>query len=554
MIFDKVLRSRRSIRVFEKKKVPIDMIRKIIDAARLSPSAKNRQPWRFVLMKESEKKKMVAEMRLLEKSQNEKGNTIRETADILESAPAVIAVHAEGTSYSDTLAIGGAMYAMCLKATDLDLGSLWACDTDILKKRSQYSDLAGVIALGSPAIKPENPGRKEITEISNLVMKKKKTMPVVDPLPDAKLGKCKYFFVSYSHKDSDCVYSDIVEMKKHGFPLWYDKALLVGDKWDDKALEYLNNKNCTMFLWYISPNSLSSEPVYKEFKAAKEKADRNEMTIVPILIGEKSVPEILKSLRKNKHKEKADAYAAVLGEGNERLYAARSTNPESLDHIQDIIKACKENKIIDISEVYDDYGYEIAEEGAIITKYNGTARRVKLPDSISGFPVVEIGECAFMNNHTIEKVELPNTLRIIGAGAFRNTALKEVTIPDSVEEIKQACFRDCADLEKVVLPSGLKVLTEALFRGCGKLTEVVVPKGVTEMQEAVFMHCVSIEEIILPDVLAKVTDGGFFGCVSLKKLVIPSTVKGLESWSFNTSPYLKQIKVGNHIFGKKETE
>ena len=114
MIFDKVLRSRRSIRVFEKKKVPIDMIRKIIDAARLSPSAKNRQPWRFVLMKESEKKKMVAEMRLLEKSQNEKGNTIRETADILESAPAVIAVHAEGTSYSDTLAIGGAMYAMCL--------------------------------------------------------------------------------------------------------------------------------------------------------------------------------------------------------------------------------------------------------------------------------------------------------------------------------------------------------------------------------------------------------------------------------------------------------
>ena len=42
------LQSRRSIRTFRPEPVPRELIEKIIDCARLSPTARNAQPWEFV--------------------------------------------------------------------------------------------------------------------------------------------------------------------------------------------------------------------------------------------------------------------------------------------------------------------------------------------------------------------------------------------------------------------------------------------------------------------------------------------------------------------------
>ena len=52
MEFLKVVKNRRSIRRFKKKTVPDEMIRALLDAARLAPSGGNCQPWRFVIVKE----------------------------------------------------------------------------------------------------------------------------------------------------------------------------------------------------------------------------------------------------------------------------------------------------------------------------------------------------------------------------------------------------------------------------------------------------------------------------------------------------------------------
>lgn len=40
---------RRSIRKFSNRNVPKELILEIIDAARLAPSAKNRQPWKYII-------------------------------------------------------------------------------------------------------------------------------------------------------------------------------------------------------------------------------------------------------------------------------------------------------------------------------------------------------------------------------------------------------------------------------------------------------------------------------------------------------------------------
>jgi len=54
------IRTRRSIRKFYPKPIPDEKLEMILEAARLAPSADNRQPWRFVVVKDTERKRALA--------------------------------------------------------------------------------------------------------------------------------------------------------------------------------------------------------------------------------------------------------------------------------------------------------------------------------------------------------------------------------------------------------------------------------------------------------------------------------------------------------------
>jgi len=54
------IRARRSIRKFRPKPIPDEKLEMILEAGRLAPSAGNRQPWRFVLVKDPDGKKILA--------------------------------------------------------------------------------------------------------------------------------------------------------------------------------------------------------------------------------------------------------------------------------------------------------------------------------------------------------------------------------------------------------------------------------------------------------------------------------------------------------------
>ena len=56
------LQSRRSIRTFRPEPVPREMIEKIIDCARLSPTARNAQPWEFVVVTEEQSRRGIADL------------------------------------------------------------------------------------------------------------------------------------------------------------------------------------------------------------------------------------------------------------------------------------------------------------------------------------------------------------------------------------------------------------------------------------------------------------------------------------------------------------
>src|SRR3990172_6858970 len=53
------IRKRRDIRSYLKKDVPDDVIRKIVEAGGLAPSAMNLQPWHFIVIKNRDKLKKL---------------------------------------------------------------------------------------------------------------------------------------------------------------------------------------------------------------------------------------------------------------------------------------------------------------------------------------------------------------------------------------------------------------------------------------------------------------------------------------------------------------
>ena len=102
--------------------------------------------------------------------------------------------------------------------------------------------------------------------------------------------------------------------------------------------------------------------------------------------------------------------------------------------------------------------------GVTITGYTGHKERLSIPASIRGVPV-----------------------RVIDVAAFNGCrSLTEVTMPDTIREIRQGAFADCANLQKIHLSNAAPRLYAASFSGCAALREVNIPDQVTSLPKGLF--------------------------------------------------------------------
>lgn len=182
MELKRVIKNRRSIRKYKCEEVPNELIEDLIECARLAPSAKNRQPWEFLIVKNDAKNEIADIMLDKEKGRNiilEKkllnaNSSVKATAKIIKEAPILILVfkqYNENWTTGDTLSIGGAIEHICLRATDLGLGSLWIRDTVYSQKEIaklvdyENMELISAIAVGYPDEEPKQRPRKKLDEI-----------------------------------------------------------------------------------------------------------------------------------------------------------------------------------------------------------------------------------------------------------------------------------------------------------------------------------------------------------------------------------------------------
>lgn len=84
---------------------------------------------------------------------------------------------------------------------------------------------------------------------------------------EAYEGKDAYIFVSYSHKDKKPVLQFVAELQKY-CNVWYDVGINAGNEWSDKIADKL--ANCSLFLFFVSPNSLVSDNCKDELAMARD--------------------------------------------------------------------------------------------------------------------------------------------------------------------------------------------------------------------------------------------------------------------------------------------
>lgn len=142
---------RSSVRVYKDSKVEEDKLKKILEAARLAPSASNRQDWKFVIVKAKETKRKLAEASF--------GQSFIE-----ESLVVIVAC---GTEPKAIMACGQPAYTvnvsiafsfMILQAYELGLGTCWigAFKEDEVKKILKIPKEVRVVAM-TPLGYPDQP-------------------------------------------------------------------------------------------------------------------------------------------------------------------------------------------------------------------------------------------------------------------------------------------------------------------------------------------------------------------------------------------------------------
>ncbi len=60
MDFTEVIRTRRSVRSFSDRAVPNDVLRRVLEGARVAPSGNNRQPWRYIAVRDETHRRAIA--------------------------------------------------------------------------------------------------------------------------------------------------------------------------------------------------------------------------------------------------------------------------------------------------------------------------------------------------------------------------------------------------------------------------------------------------------------------------------------------------------------
>lgn len=115
-----------------------------------------------------------------------------------------------------------------------------------------------------------------------------------------------------------------------------------------------------------------------------------------------------------------------------------------------------------------------------------------------------------------KNVSIPDTVEVIKEGAFEeNDNVELVVVPNSVKTIESYAFWGCDSLDTVVLGNGLREVGDYAFAGCTGLEQMTIPSNVKSIGILAFGDCYNMKDISIPAETSYIHDTAFDGCYQL---------------------------------------
>ena len=178
------------------------------------------------------------------------------------------------------------------------------------------------------------------------------------------------------------------------------------------------------------------------------------------------------------------------------------------------------------------YAYTVNNGNATITKFLGPDDSVNPVDSASTVSY-DIEIPSELNHHPVTA---------IGEDAFRGcSALKKVTIPQSVTSIGDSAFAGCHNLDSVTIKDAATSIGSRAFTECPLTTTLSLGKNITTIGDHAFYYCLNLKSVTIPQSVTSIGDRAFDECIHLKTLSF-----GENSFGENIETNIKTI--GNYAF------
>lgn len=151
----------------------------------------------------------------------------------------------------------------------------------------------------------------------------------------------------------------------------------------------------------------------------------------------------------------------------------------------------------------------------------------------------------------VQNLRLPEKVKWIGKGAFRNfKKLASVCLP-SMEYAGSAILEGCTALEQADVSKMTDSIPADMFKGCTQLSTVRLPENATSLGAGAFSGCTQLSAIRLPESVATLGANAFEGCTQLSAVNLEH-VKSMGNFCFFNCYALKDIqtpaleKIGIH--------
>lgn len=194
-------------------------------------------------------------------------------------------------------------------------------------------------------------------------------------------------------------------------------------------------------------------------------------------------------------------------------------------------------------------GYPYIEE--MYWNNNATEPSVELYEFDEDTKEAELKKVKFTFN--VDILDIPETVSYngynytvtkIAAEAFmNNNYIKNIILPDTVEEIGEYAFTQCKALKSIRLSKSLKTISKGMLKGCSNLENVKNLNSISVIEESAFEYCSSLKIIELSQKIKKIYRFAFMDCSSLEAIKLPSSLEYVESPIFYRCSKLSTVEL-----------